>query len=54
MRTVLYPGTFDPIHNGHLEIIETASGLFDQVYVAAIEQPAEGRAAVLASRTARR
>lgn len=36
MRTVLYPGTFDPIHNGHLEIIETASRLFDKVAVAAI------------------
>lgn len=36
MRMVLYPGTFDPIHNGHLEIIETASRLFDKVAVAAI------------------
>lgn len=36
MRTVLYPGTFDPIHNGHLEIVETSSRLFDRVIVAAI------------------
>lgn len=42
MRTVLYPGTFDPIHNGHLEIIETASRLFDRVYVAAIRNSQKG------------
>ena len=42
MRTVLYPGTFDPIHNGHLEIIETASRLFDKVTVAAMRNPQKG------------
>ena len=42
MRTVLYPGTFDPIHNGHLEIIETASRLFDRVTVAAMRNPQKG------------
>ncbi len=42
MRTVLYPGTFDPVHNGHLEIIETASRLFDRVYVAAMRNPQKG------------
>lgn len=42
MRTVLYPGTFDPIHNGHLEIIETASRLFDRVVVAAMRNPQKG------------
>ena len=36
MTCVLYPGSFDPIHNGHLEIIETASKLFDDVVVAAM------------------
>ena len=39
MPTVLYPGSFDPIHNGHLEIIETASRLFDSVIVAAMRNP---------------
>ena len=44
MTTVLYPGTFDPIHNGHLEIIETASRLFDRVVVAAIRTSQKGDA----------
>lgn len=30
----LYPGTFDPIHNGHLDIIERATRIFDEVFVA--------------------
>ncbi len=42
MTTVLYPGTFDPIHNGHLEIIEVAAGLFDEVVVAAMRNPQKG------------
>jgi pantetheine-phosphate adenylyltransferase len=36
VTTVLYPGSFDPIHNGHRELIESASYLFDRVVVAAI------------------
>jgi len=34
MRTALYPGSFDPLTNGHLDIIERASKLFDRVIVA--------------------
>jgi pantetheine-phosphate adenylyltransferase len=33
-RAVLYPGTFDPITNGHLEIVQRACVLFDSVIVA--------------------
>jgi pantetheine-phosphate adenylyltransferase len=39
---VLYPGSFDPIHNGHVELIETASKLFDEVVVAAMRNPQKG------------
>ncbi|MBI1842962.1 MAG: pantetheine-phosphate adenylyltransferase [Verrucomicrobia bacterium] len=34
MRTVIYPGTFDPLTNGHLDLIHRASKLFDRVVVA--------------------
>ena len=34
MRTALYPGSFDPLTNGHLDIIERATKLFDHVIVA--------------------
>jgi len=42
VTTVLYPGSFDPVHNGHVEIVETASGLFDKVIVAAMRNPSKG------------
>ncbi|HMY40525.1 MAG TPA: adenylyltransferase/cytidyltransferase family protein, partial [Marinagarivorans sp.] len=33
-KTVVYPGTFDPITNGHVDIVERACRLFDEVVVA--------------------
>ena len=39
MRTALCPGSFDPLHNGHVEVIETASRIFDRVVMAAIRNP---------------
>ena len=42
MRTALIPGTFDPFHNGHLEVVETASRLFDNVVVAPMRNPQKG------------
>lgn len=43
MTRVLYPGSFDPIHNGHVELIEVAARLFDEVVVAAISNPQKGK-----------
>lgn len=37
MNTVIYPGTFDPITNGHLDLIERATRIFDKVIVAIAE-----------------
>lgn len=34
MRTAIYPGSFDPMTNGHLDVIERAVKLFDRVIVA--------------------
>ncbi len=37
-RSVVYPGTFDPLTNGHLDIIERSSTLFDEVIVAIVQK----------------
>jgi pantetheine-phosphate adenylyltransferase len=34
MKTAVYPGTFNPITNGHTDLVQRASGLFDHVIVA--------------------
>ena len=39
MRIALIPGSFDPVHNGHLEVIERAARLFDEVVVATLRNP---------------
>lgn len=33
MTTALYPGSFDPAHNGHLDVIQRAAAIFDRVVV---------------------
>jgi pantetheine-phosphate adenylyltransferase len=34
MRRAIYPGSFDPLHNGHLDVLRRAARLFDEVIVA--------------------
>lgn len=36
MTVALVPGSFDPFHNGHLEVIERAAPIFDEIVVAAL------------------
>ena len=36
MRTAVYPGSFDPCTNGHMDVIKRASKLFDKVVVAVL------------------
>jgi pantetheine-phosphate adenylyltransferase len=42
LTRVLYPGSFDPLHNGHVELIETAARLWDEVVVATVGNPGKG------------
>jgi pantetheine-phosphate adenylyltransferase len=42
LKIALYPGSFDPFHNGHLEIVEIASKLFDHVVVAPMRNTQKG------------
>lgn len=39
MRTALYPGTFNPIHNGHVDLVERAIKMFDRVVVGIATSP---------------
>ena len=39
MRRAIYPGSFDPITNGHLDIIERGCKLFDEIIIAILVNP---------------
>jgi pantetheine-phosphate adenylyltransferase len=39
MILALYPGTFDPIHNGHVDIATRAAGLFDELVIGVYDSP---------------
>jgi pantetheine-phosphate adenylyltransferase len=54
MRTAVYPGSFDPITLGHVDVLRRAAGVFDRVVVAVLVNPrkapvaeVEGRAAAI-------
>ena len=52
MRTVIYPGSFDPVTNGHLDVIQRAARLFDRVIVAVAENDGKNPLFTLAERAA--
>ena len=41
MRRAIYPGSFDPITNGHLDVLQRAAGLFDELVVAVAQDNAK-------------
>ena len=49
-RIAVYPGTFDPITNGHLDLVERASPLFETLVVGVAESPSKRPALPLALR----
>ena len=42
MHIAVYPGSFDPVHNGHVDVIRRAARLFDRVIVAVAENVEKG------------
>jgi pantetheine-phosphate adenylyltransferase len=40
-KRAVYPGMFDPVHNGHLDLIERSLRIFDEVIVAVVANPAK-------------
>lgn len=38
MTIAIYPGSFDPVNNGHLDIIARSSAIFEKVIVGVMEQ----------------
>ncbi len=49
-RICVYPGTFDPITNGHVDLVARGARLFDRLIVAVAESPAKGPAFSLEKR----
>jgi pantetheine-phosphate adenylyltransferase len=44
LTVALFPGSFDPFHNGHLEVVERATRLFDEVVIASLRNPQKAEA----------
>ncbi len=51
-RIAVYPGTFDPITNGHVDLVSRASTLFEKIIVGVAESPGKSPALPLADRCA--
>jgi len=52
MKVALYPGSFDPVTNGHLDVVERALGLFDRVVIAVLANPRKTPLLPVATRVA--
>ena len=52
MRTAIYPGSFDPLTNGHLDVVQRAAKLFDRVIVAVAKNEGKNPLFTLAERVA--
>jgi pantetheine-phosphate adenylyltransferase len=52
MRTAIYPGSFDPFTNGHLDLVQRAAKLFDRVIVAVAQNDGKRPLFTLAERLA--
>lgn len=51
-RIAVYPGTFDPLTNGHIDLVQRASPLFDRLIVSIAENPIKGPSFTLDERIA--
>ncbi|WP_101925842.1 MULTISPECIES: pantetheine-phosphate adenylyltransferase [Luteimonas] len=49
-RIAVYPGTFDPITNGHVDLVDRAAPLFEKLIIGIAESPAKKPAMTLAER----
>ena len=52
-RIAVYPGTFDPITNGHIDLINRAAPLFERLIIGIAESPGKGPTLPLALRVDR-
>lgn len=52
MRRAIYPGSFDPVTNGHLDIIERGSKLFDEIIIAVLDNADKNPTFTVAERRA--
>lgn len=51
-KTAVYPGSFDPVTNGHIDIIGRALKIFDRVIVAVLDNPVKTKSFTVAERVA--